>query len=49
MIHDMITFIIWGFIGIVQISCTENIRKFYYFIVWIMLMVQLLENLILHL
>ena len=49
MIHDMITFIIWGFIGIVRLSATENIRKFSYFLVWIMLMVQLLENLILHL
>lgn len=49
MIHDMISFIIWGFIGIVHISCEENIRKFSYFLVWLALMANLLGNVIRHL
>lgn len=46
---DIIYFIIWVFIGLVQIFATENIRKFSYFLVWIALMAQLLGNVIRHL
>ena len=46
---DIIIFIVWCFIGLVNVFATEKISKFSYFIVWMALMAQLLGNITRHL